>query len=293
MGQPTLLGSFPANEPKLYTRITFHKYIRPNPRSNAKIETHGYIRLPLPVELTDNYNTKVNGNVDLDLTASLLGGNLSGKGFVDGLIESRRGARGIMQVLSETGLSIAALLPTSADTNFGRLAQAELGVVRNPHTTAIFEGVNLRQHSLSFRISPQNQKEADQIRNIIEQIKKRMHPNLNPSGFALEYPDIVSVSFEGIDRKMAPMIRRSFITAFTPNYAGQGFVAFYNGADRAQPVDIILSMQLQELEIVTKEVIDNPDVYGISDPVNAAAAGEGLNSRFSPERVTGLLPGRV
>jgi hypothetical protein len=283
-GTSVNLGSFPSKETALYTRLTFYKYSRATPNVQAQINAVGYMRLPLPMELSESYNAKI-GSTDLDLAGTFFGGNVDAKGVIDSFINSRRDSTGIWNNLSKAGMAAAALSPTTSDTSIGRLAQTSLGLVRNPHTTTIFEGVNLRTHNLSFKISPQSQTEAIQIRNMIQEIKLRMHPELAGGSFALTYPEIVTVKFQGLDPLTAPMIRRSFISTFTPNYSASGFSAFFNNPEGASPIDMMLSLQLQELDIVTKETIQDPDFYGASEARNELQRDftlQSLSDGFAP-----------
>jgi len=50
------------------------------------------------------------------------------------------------------------------------------GVVANPHKVILFQGVNHREHTFTFELSPRNYDEAKTMMNIIYQIKRAMHP---------------------------------------------------------------------------------------------------------------------
>lgn len=50
------------------------------------------------------------------------------------------------------------------------------GIVSNPHKVILFQGVDHRQHSFTFELSPRNYDEAITMMSIIYQIKRAMHP---------------------------------------------------------------------------------------------------------------------
>jgi len=50
------------------------------------------------------------------------------------------------------------------------------GIVANPHKVILFQGVDHRQHTFTFELSPRNYDEAKTMMNIIYQIKRAMHP---------------------------------------------------------------------------------------------------------------------
>lgn len=280
---------FPSVQPKLYTLISFYEYSRPRPNSDTQLKLNSQIRLPLPVELSDSYATRLN-SPDLDVAASVFGGAVDGGGLADSFVNAvrSRDSGGIINKIISGAQAITALSPTSSDTGLGRVSQQSLGVVRNPHTSTIFDGMNLRAHQLQFRVSPQNKNDAAAIKNIIDHIKLRMHPTLEGGGFALGYPDIVTVKYVGLDSKTAPMIRRSFIETFTPNYSAQGFAAFFKGdGEGASPIDMSLAIALRELDIVTRESIANPNFYFNSSGAVEAAANRSLNRTNNSGRLIG------
>ena len=54
--------------------------------------------------------------------------------------------------------------------------QSFAGVIKNPHTTIVFNGVNLRAINLEWRMSARTQQETDIIKSIQDTIKLRAHP---------------------------------------------------------------------------------------------------------------------
>ena len=58
----------------------------------------------------------------------------------------------------------------------GNLGRAGVGVSPNPNTRAIFRQVNLRTFQLSFKMIPASTREADNIKDIIEEFRAQLYP---------------------------------------------------------------------------------------------------------------------
>lgn len=239
------LLSYPSEELELYTRITFSEYSRPKPNSQAEIKSTSSIRLPLPESIPDNYGVTLNSFDMGSFGSTASDWAARGQSIADsaGSIDSLKGR------LGGAMSNFVALAPGISDTRIGRFAQSELGRIRNPHTTTIFDGVSLRTHTFSFRLSPRNQQEAESIMNIIKEIRMNMLPREDFGRYALDYPSLVEVEFNGIDGTITPVFF-SFIQSFTPNYTGGGGPAFYKDG---KPIETTITLSLQEINIVTRE----------------------------------------
>lgn len=264
---------FPEEEPEIYTRMSFFKYERPTPRSRAEISLEDVVRLPLPTELSDAFNVKLN-STDLDLTESIFGNRVDGQGFVDDFLGavSTGQQQSFWNRFKSATSGMTALMPGFSDTNIGRLNQSRQGIVRNPHTTTIFEGVNIRSHNFTFKLSPKSKNEGESLLGIVELIKARMLPEVEFGGFALNYPYLVKLDFVGA--RNVTRVERSFISGFQPNFSASGFAAFFNDGT---PIDVTLTLGLQELDILTREDIEGrtrdqsnlsegAEVFGFAEP---------------------------
>lgn len=287
--------AFPKEEQKLYTRITFYEYRRVRPGDSVPdASIKGSIRLPLPISLPDQYSVNLNTS-DFGMSGFLLdtlqdiytaGGGISNMVFGGGVsamfdaamqgvtnIGSDIISQGRSRGLTNSIAALAALAPGSLDLQ--NYARAKAGVVRNPQTTTVFNNVNLRQHSFSFKLSPRNQDDATELRNIIEQIKIEMHPKTAIRGFALEFPSLVKIQFEG-ENILATPVYYSFISSFNPNYTGAGKPAYFKDGT---PISVQLDLSIQEINVLTRESFtgENVDLSGINrePPTSTSRTNDG------------------
>ena len=87
---------------------------------------------------------------------------------------------------------------------------------------------------------------------IIDTIKERIHPEEAVEGYALEYPDLVYVDFEGEAKEYLPKFYRSFISEVTVNNSsGEGMSFYKSGA----PVTVELGIRFNETNIITRNVL--------------------------------------
>jgi hypothetical protein len=267
--EPVTRYGFPEVQPQFYTRLVLRQYSRPRPGSKPTKNISGYIRLPLPATLADSYNMDVNGE-SLGLVGNFASGDIAGdfnrmmaagktatESFVSG-ISSGNVSRITNSIAKLTALApgvsdiAGALTPFVSGQQLQSAAQSIAGVVRNPHLTSIFEGVRLKTYEFTWKLSPKSQAEAKKMNNMINYIKGYMHPAIlqNSGGFALEYPYIATVEFEGLPKEVVPSVNDSFITNLSiTSSAGNGLSLYRDG----QPTIVDLTLQFQEINIQTRE----------------------------------------
>lgn len=242
---------FPKEEPLYYTRLSLRKYERPTPGSSTQLNIQGAIRLPLPTDLTDSFNINVNDSAKLDL----LGNNptdllMGGKSKLEDMAKEVNSGTSITSIMKDTALQAAAVTPGISDTGLGTFAQAQTGLVRNPHVTTIFEGVKLKTYSFTWKLSPKSADEAQQISAMLTYIKAYIHPLIVGNGFALEFPYIADVNFIVGNNKHLPNVTSSFITRLDINSNASGALAFYKDG---QAVSITIGMSFTEINIKTRD----------------------------------------
>lgn len=270
--RPNFLG-FPKEEPKLFSRLSFYKYQRDNPSdAEANLILEDSIRLPLPLSFPDGYSVRIStvdmGNIASTVmdayvaaadvmnqpTPGMMSGGFMGQiasaisagwGVIGGAIPTN-----IQEMITQT--NITDILPYGEQIRAETMART--GLVRNPRTASLFDGVDLRSHTFSFRCSPRNQDEATELRKIIDTIKYKMYPSLRNAGASFNYPSLVKLEFFPIEELYVTPIFYSFIKDFTPNYSAVGTPSFYKDGT---PVTIEFSLGLQELSIITRQTWDN------------------------------------
>jgi len=135
------------------------------------------------------------------------------------------------------------------------------GFAENPFSEVVFEKVNHRAFNYTFNLTARNKEEVEDINKIITLFKYHMHPSLNfdvaggryfkvPSEFEIHY------AYQGQLNNYLNKISRCVLTAVEVNYGGDEFTTFrqFDG-DGAAPVQISMTLNFTETEIMTKETI--------------------------------------
>ena len=158
----------------------------------------------------------------------------------------------------------------SYDDVFGAVG----GAVLNPNTELLFNNIDLRNFSLSFKLAPRSQDEAEETFKIVEQFKRAMLPSVNPgelfdynknsnnAGVQLGFvgiPKLCRVSFmkASEEHPYLPRYKMCAITSVDVNYTPDGaYATFHDG----RPVAMGLSLSFQETKIVFAEDLESGGV---------------------------------
>ena len=135
------------------------------------------------------------------------------------------------------------------------------GFAENPFSEVVFEKVNHRAFNYTYNLTARNKEEVEDINKIITLFKYHMHPSLNfdvaggryfqvPSEFEIHY------AYQGQINNYLNKISRCVLTACEVTYGGEQFSTFrqFDG-DGAAPVQISMTLNFTETEIMTKETI--------------------------------------
>lgn len=130
------------------------------------------------------------------------------------------------------------------------------GMAFNPNLQLLFDGINFRDYQMAFTFTPYSKQEADTVAKIIEMFKKHSAPRLGTAGGMFFVPPSIfepKFYFEGRENRKINRIAKSVITSVDVNYAPNGFSTYADGA----PVQTQLTIQFKEIELITRELIEN------------------------------------
>ena len=130
-----------------------------------------------------------------------------------------------------------------------------LGVVPNSNLELLFNAPTLREFQFNWKMSPRDEDEAQQVKNIIRFFKQGMAAKklTNQAGEAslfLGSPNVFRMQFKTQNNKIIEGVNRIKVCAVTGtavNYTPDGTWAAY---DQGQPVSTILTIRMTELEPV-------------------------------------------
>jgi len=126
------------------------------------------------------------------------------------------------------------------------------GEILNPNMELLFNGPTLRNFRLNFKLTPRNEKEAEQVRLIIRAFKRNMAPqaqggSLQSGNWFLKTPNVFSLRYR-TGRKNHPFLHRfkqCFLENCSVNYTGEGVHTTY---DDGTPVSMILDLTFKEIQ---------------------------------------------
>lgn len=131
----------------------------------------------------------------------------------------------------------------------GGIDQA-LGNTVNPQVALLFQGVNLKTFTFTWKFAPNTLEQSIVLKNIIKKIKSLIYPNFvgaDGGNLYLKYPSQVDLFYMGSAEHLH-YFKRAACTAMEVNYAPDG-AAFME--QQGAPAIIDVTMTFQESEIWT------------------------------------------
>jgi len=287
-----------------FVKFVFEDFIQSTPLTPRTILEKAVIILPVPNNLQEShsmgYSEKTLGILGL-LEKDLLNNNVLGSVF-DGRAADMKPEdwerigknfglnMGAPQNLMYLGRGAIGSISDSAGNAVDRVS----GTVLNPFQALQFTGVNLREHSFTYRFSPNSASESLLLKKIIRTFKIRMHPDApRTAGGAIplfNFPDTCDISF-GPALDNLYYIKRCFLKNMTVNYAPQGTPAFFAGTN--EPVEIEVALQFGEIAPILRE--DILEQYKVTESGESASAQADTGDSEQPTLSTGdaVLPNNV
>ena len=245
----------------------------------------GTILLPIPSDLKDvnsvKYDTSsLNGLEAVGALAVEKGsqalGDLAGSMFGKTQEERQRKRGNAIEELKKTGLDALGSVKggvgsMDAVDNFlgkrfasqivgmfgGNVTASQLlargnGEIINPNMELLFGGPTLRNFRFQFKMTPRNEKEAEQIKLIIRAFKRNMAPmaqggTVNSGSFFLKTPNVFNLRYR-TGNKNHPFLNRfkqCFLSDMSVSYTGEGIYSTY---EDGTPVSMILDLSFKETQ---------------------------------------------
>ena len=248
--------------------------------STKPLINDGTILLPVPANLQDTNNVNYGAS-------ELNGLQAAGAAGVTRFLDPKTGlnignlfsAEGRQKEITKAGLNLGALVgdvvsgagSVEAASNFfnqqvaaaginmfggnvtaNQLLQRANGEIINPHMELLFNAPTLRNFRFSFRFSPRNEKEAEQVRLILRAFKRNMAPkaqggNVGSGSWFLKTPNVFNLRYR-TGRKNHPFLNRfkqCFLTDMQTTYTGEGIYSTY---DDGTPVVMQLDLSFKEIQ---------------------------------------------
>ena len=237
---------------KVLTSIALHTPPTVETKYGAKYEDKDFTML--------SHASAVGGGL-LDYVESWLGGEQS----ASSVAALDAGAKVIgQQSLKMIDRFVMPIIQGDNGAGFGDMVSASLRAVPNPLVLQLFQSINRREFTFSYKFVPVNQTEADNIYDIVRAFKKYSHPRRVTAlaGRYLEYPAEFRIRFmDGMEENLyLPRIARCVLTSVDVKYGSEGvYTAFENGGNARKgspPIETNLQLTFSEVEILDQHRID-------------------------------------
>ena len=155
----------------------------------------GSVMLPIPGGISDtNAVDWSSGSMSpIQAAAANIALDTLQKGLEAGAQATVDVTRAVKNNSEDAKKGLASVIASSA-TQIGKQAlQRGEGMVLNPNMEVLFNGPQLRTFGFSFKLSPRNAKEAEEVVKIIRFFKQGMSPIRSDSNFFLKAPHTLSL----------------------------------------------------------------------------------------------------
>ena len=222
----------------------------------------GSVTLPVQPSITDNNTVDWSGGTlnAIQAYAAAAGINLIGSNDVADLGTQVGTILGqIAKEITTNGDNAQALKVFFAQEAVGiqNLLSRTSGAILNPNLELLFNGPSLRPFSFTFRLSPRDESEANQVRQIIRFFKQGMSVKTSSSNIFLQSPNIFRIRYLTRDGKESEhpsinRIKRCALLSCDVDYTPDGTYMTYNDPKRTM-TSYGMTLRFSELEPIYED----------------------------------------
>jgi hypothetical protein len=218
------------------------------PKTSDKGNGKTYI-LPIPKGFNDTFENTWN-NVEL----GPIGGNVYEGMKNSGIASVTDIAEQLLLAGVQGGVSRA--IGDGASEAVANIASLINKQSRNPHTHLMYKSPALRQFQFTWALKPKNIKQAEQIKQMIMEIRNISYPELSGAAIAgagfFNYPGSFKVIIVGGKQEILLNTIDCACTSLQVNYDTQGNV--YTHKD-GKPVTSTITVSLQEISQLSRDIV--------------------------------------
>ena len=145
----------------------------------------------------------------------------------------------------------------------GVIEQLEMqrGEIISDRMELAFKGIDKRTFDYTFKMMPRSKEEADEIAEIIYAFKFHMLPELgdgDKTGRNLKVPSTFDIQYMYVNQENNYLhkISTCYLSSMDVSYGGSKYVTYDGNADGAPPVETEITLQFQEIELITRERVE-------------------------------------
>ena len=138
-----------------------------------------------------------------------------------------------------------------ANVTANQLLARSSGEIINPNLEILFSDVTVRNFQFSYKLTPRNKYESEQIKLIIRAFKRNMAPQAigddGAGDFFLRTPNVFKLRYRSgsKDHPFLNKFKQCFLTDMQTTYTGEGVYSTY---DDGTPVSILLTLSFKEIQ---------------------------------------------
>ena len=236
---------------------------------NTRATTVASIILPIPQNITDSNGmswgssslnafemSALNGSIDV-MKAKTIGEAVKTLGAGAGELLNAAQSNNAGAEIGLTKIAASIVRGFGSNITASQVLGRRTGQVLNPNMELLFNGVGLRQFTFNFQFAPRNQKEGQEVKEIIRAIKIGSTPKLDggAGGVFIRTPDVFQISYKkgSGDHPFLNAFKPMALTSMSVDYTGSGTYATY---EDGTPVAINMSLSLQELAPIYSDDYD-------------------------------------
>ena len=162
--------------------------------------------------------------------------------------------------LGKTQLSAEAVNILGGNVTLDQILARSQGQIVNQNNRLLFNGVTLREFNFSFKLTPRNETDTDNIKKIIRTLKVHMSAKNNGSttdgtGMYLKTPGYFKLEYRKGNNKhpFLPSFKECALKNMAVNYTGENVYATYHDGT---PISMQLELSFQEIVPVYAEDYD-------------------------------------
>lgn len=273
---PPTTHTYPADIGKYFMQITFVEESQKNPIVPRTTRPTYTVTLPMPENLQESFNMEYSDkklgmigvlmdSMSQSQMADLIGGSDEAArqaasdvtGNVSGKLRSS-GAGG-------AGVAAARYLVKSLSEDASTALDRATGTILNPYQELQFDGISLREHTFSYTFSPNSLAEANTLKEIIKELKIRMHPAKH--GLLYTFPDKCKITVsQGLNNRAYLTFLECYLKSMVVNYAPSGTPTFAKGGEH--PADISISLVFGEIKPLSRNYYtgEGEGVLSVANP---------------------------
>lgn len=232
---------FPSDENAYLGRISFVAIDDSNSEQAPQAGGSCELYLPIGVQISDKMEYE---NVGLGSSGEFIANGAT-------TVPMSEGALGDI-----AKIGVAGLVAKMSD-RAGAALRSRNKSAPNPNTRALFKQVNLRSFQFTFKLIPENEKDASEIPKIIKFFREEMYPEDIAIGGLIagyKFPKKFAISMEHKGTTF-PKIADCFLESFMTNYNPTNGAFLSTDGSTGKPAEVDISMTFTEARTLSKKDI--------------------------------------